>query len=192
MDLQTVSSFHPHLLPAMATALHFLLRPGLVILQLAVAQATVKAGWPAAFPRLATEKGSRRAVAAVSFVARSLPGIGRSFPVGLSGSQTWLGTADLAIPFDLFAAADPALAAVVVGPAAVAAGHAAVVVAAAGPAFSVGPAVSVDFAAAVGPDFAFAADLACPVDSACSFAAGMGKGRAVVAISCFLTPRFFF
>ena len=185
MDLQRVSSFHPHLLPAMATALHFLLRPGLVILQLAVAQATVKAGWPAAFPRLATEKGSRwavAAVAAVSFVARSLPGIGRSFPVGLSGSQTWLATADLAIPFDLFAAADPAPAAVVVvGPVAV--------VAAAGPAVSVGSAV---FAAAVGSDFAFAADLACPVDFACSFAAGMGKGRAVVAISCFLTPRSFF
>ena len=178
MDLQTVSSFHPHLLPARATALHFLLRPGLVILQLAVAQATVKADWPAAFPRLAREKGFRWAVAAVSFVARSLPGIGRSFPVGLSGSQTCLGTADLAIPFDLFAAADPALAAVVVGPAAV------VVVAAVA-----GPAVS---AAAVGPDFAFAADLASPVDSACSFAAGIGKGRAVVAISCFLTPQFFF
>ena len=171
MDLQMVSSFHPHLLPARATALHFLLRPGLVILQLAVAQATVKAGWPADFPRLATEKGSRWAVAAVSFVARSLPGIGRSFPVGLSGSQTWFGTADPAIPFDLFAAADLALAA------------AAVVV---------GPAVSVDLFAAVGSDFAVAADLACPVDSACSFAAGMGKGRAVVAIFCFLTPRFFF
>jgi len=188
-----VSSFHPHLLPAMATALHFLLRPGLVIPQLAVAQATVKAGWPAAFPRLATEKGSRWAVAADSFVARSLPGIGRSFPVGLSGSQTWLGTADLAIPLDLFAAADPALAAavvvVVVGPAAVVAAVVAVV---AGPAFSLGPAVSVDLAAAVGSDFAVAADLACPVDSACSFAAGMGKGRAVVAISCFLTPRSFF
>ena len=169
-----VSRFHPHLLPAMATALHFLLRPGLVILQLAVAQATVKAGWPAAFPRLATEKGSRWAVAAVSFVARSLPGIGRSFPgiarsfpVGLSGSQTWLGTADLAIPFDLFAAAGLAPA---------------VVVAAAGLAVSVGSAVFADFAA----------DLACPVDFACSFAAGMGKGRTVVAISCFLTPRFFF
>jgi len=178
MDLQTVSSFHSHLLPAMATALHFLLRPDSATLQLAVAQVTVTAGWAAAFARLATEKGSRWAVAAVSFVARSLPGIGRSFPVGLSGSQTWLGTADLAIPFDLFAAADPALAAaavVVVGPAAVVA---------AGPAVSVGSAV---FA-----DFAVSADLACPVDSACCFAAGMGKGRAVVAISCFLTPRFFF
>src|SRR5206468_3412846 len=83
-------------------------RLGLVILQLAVAQAPVKAGWPAVFPRLATEKDSRWAVAAVSFVARSLPGIGRSFPVGLSGSLTCLGTADLAIPFGLFAAADPA------------------------------------------------------------------------------------
>lgn len=182
-----MSNFHPHLLLARATATHFLLRPGSVILQLAVAQATVKAGCPAAFPRLATEKGSRWAVAAVSFVARSLPGIGRSSPVGLSGSQTCLGTADLAILFDLFAAADPALVVVVV-----VVGPAAVVAAAAGPAFSVGPAVSVDLAAAVGSDFAFAADLACPVDSACSLAAGMGKGRAVVAISCFLTPRFFF
>ena len=161
-----------------------------MILQLAVAQATVKAGWPADFPRLATEKGSRWAVAAVSFVARSLPGIGRSFPVGLSGSQAWFGTADPAIPFDLFAAAGLAPAvAVAAGPAAVVV---AVVVVAADPAVSVGPAVSVDFAAAVGSDFAVAADLACPVDSACSFAAGMGKGRAVVAISCFLTPRSFF
>ena len=158
-----------------------------MILQLAVAQATVKADWPADFPRLVTVKGSRWAVAAVSFVARSLPGIGRSFPVGLSGSQTWLGTADLAIPFDLFAAADPALAAaaVVVGPAAVAVGPAVAVAVVAGPAVSVGSAVFADL-------FAVAADLACPVDFACSFAAGMGKGRAVVAISCFLTPRSFF
>jgi len=61
----------------MATASHFLLRPGSVILQPAVAQAREKAGLPAALPRLATEKGSRWAVAAVSFVARSSPGIGR-------------------------------------------------------------------------------------------------------------------
>ena len=61
----------------MATASHFLLRPGSVILRLAVVQATVKPGWPAAFQRLVTEKGFRWAVAAVSFVARSLPGIGR-------------------------------------------------------------------------------------------------------------------
>src|SRR5216110_3585294 len=126
-----VSHFRPLLLPARARGTHFLLPLGSVILQLGVAQATVKAGWPAAFPRLATEKGSRWAVAAVSFVARSLPGIGRSFPVGLSGSQTSLGTADLAILFGLFAAADSALAAVVVGPAAVV-----VVAAVAGPAVS--------------------------------------------------------
>src|SRR6266436_4349209 len=132
----------------MARPPHFLLRPGSVILQPAVARATAKAGWSAAFPRPATEKGFRRAVAAVSFVARSLP-------VGLSGSETSLGTADLAISFDLFAAADPALAAVAVG-------------------------------------LAVVADLACSFDSVCSFAAGMGKGRAVVAISCFLTPRSFF
>src|SRR5881392_3900101 len=110
-----VSHFRPLLLPARARGTHFLLPLGSVILQLGVPQATVKAGWPAAFPRLATEKGSRWAVAAVSFVARSLPGIGRSFPVGLSGSQTWLGTADPAIPFDLFAAAAAAVV-VVVGP----------------------------------------------------------------------------
>src|SRR6266478_7233303 len=115
----------------MARPPHFLLRPGSVILQPAVARATAKAGWSAAFPRPATEKGFRRAVAAVSFVARSLP-------VGLSGSETSLGTADLAISFDLFAAADPALAAVAVGPAVVAAAAA-------------GFAVVVDFAAAVGP-----------------------------------------
>src|SRR6266496_2567041 len=36
----------------------------------------------------------------------------------------------------------------------------------------------------------FAADLVCSFDSVCSFAAmATGKGRAVVAISCFLTPR---
>ena len=99
----------------------------------------------------------------------------RSLPVGLSGSETSLGIADLAIPFDLFAAADPALAAVAVavGPAVLAA--------------AVGPAVVVAAAGfAVVVDFAVAAGLAC------SFAAGMGKGRAVVAISCFLTPQSFF
>src|SRR5881227_1669142 len=127
-----VSHFRPLLLPARARGTHFLLPLGSVILQLGVPQATVKAGWPAAFPRLATEKGSRWAVAAVSFVARSFPGIARSFPVGLSGSQTWLGTADLAIPFDLFAAAGLAPAVVGLAAAAVVGLAAAVVVAAAG------------------------------------------------------------
>src|SRR6266516_2669199 len=68
-----VSHFRPLLLPARARETHFLLPLGSVILQLGVPQATVKAGWPAAFPRLATEKGSRWGVAAVSFVARSFP-----------------------------------------------------------------------------------------------------------------------
>src|SRR2546430_12652988 len=72
-----VSHFRPLLLPARARGTHFLLPLGSVILQLGVPQATVKAGWPAAFPRLATEKGSRWAVAAVSFVARSSPEPGR-------------------------------------------------------------------------------------------------------------------
>src|SRR5437867_11642320 len=76
-----VSHFRPLLLPARARGSHFLLPLGSVILQLGVPQATVKAGWPAAFPRLATEKGSRWAVAAVSFVARSSPEHGRfAFP----------------------------------------------------------------------------------------------------------------
>ena len=158
----------------MARLPHFHLRPVSVILQLAVAQAKGKAGWSAAFPRPATGKGFRRAVAAVFFVARSLP-------VGLSGSETSLGIADFAIPFDLFAAADPALAAVAVavGPAVLAA--------------AVGPVVVVAAAGfAVVVDFAVAADLACSFDFVCFFAAGMGKGRAVVAISCFLTPQSFF
>src|SRR5213083_5565 len=60
-----VSHFRPLLLPARARGTHFLLPLGSVILQLGVPQATVKAGWPVAFPRLATEKGSRWAVFAV-------------------------------------------------------------------------------------------------------------------------------
>src|SRR5207247_2381467 len=101
-EQRTVPNFHPHLLPAMATASHFLLRPGSVILRLAVVQATGKPGWAAAFQRLVTEKGFGWSVAAV------------------------------------------------------------------------------------------AAYLALSVESVCSFGAGMGKWRAVVAISCFLTPQSFF
>src|SRR5205814_9004807 len=60
-----------------------------------------------------------------------------------------------------------------------------------------GLAIAADSAAtvaAVDPAFVAAADLVCSVDSVCSvcpFVAGMamGKGRAVVAISCLLTPR---
>src|SRR5207247_8167788 len=72
-----VSHLRPLPLPARAKGAHLLLPLGSVILQLGVPQATVKAGRPAAFPRLATEKGSRWAVAAVSFVARSSPEPGR-------------------------------------------------------------------------------------------------------------------
>src|SRR6266566_894988 len=60
------SHFRPLLLPARARGTHFLLPLGSVILQLGVPQVTVKADWPAAFSRLATEKGSRWAVVAVS------------------------------------------------------------------------------------------------------------------------------
>src|SRR6266705_2274734 len=58
-----------HLLPVTARASHFHLRPGSAILQLVVPLVTVKADSPAAFPRLAREKGSRPVVAAVVFAA---------------------------------------------------------------------------------------------------------------------------
>src|SRR5206468_3082222 len=170
-----VSHFRPLLLPARARGTHFLLPLGSVILQLGVPQATVKAGWPAAFPRLATAKGSRWAVAAVSFVARSSPEPGRfAFPApAVCRRSIGLVAVDLAI-----AAADPFclvdLAAVVAG-----------------------SAVAVDSAAtaSAGLDFAVAADSAVAADldffavSVCPFAAATEKGRAAVAISCFLAPR---
>ena len=58
---------------------------------------------------------------------------------------------------------------------------------------AVGLSVAVDSAETVfvvaGPDSAVAADLVCFSGSVCSFAVEMGKGKAVVVISCFLTPR---
>ena len=48
-----------------------------MIVQLAVPRVTVKADWPAAFPRLAMEKGSRWAVAAGSSVTRFSPALAR-------------------------------------------------------------------------------------------------------------------
>src|SRR6266498_401338 len=177
-----VSHFRPLLLPARARGTHFLLPLGSVILQLGVPQATVKAGWPAAFPRLATEKGSRWAVPAVSFVARSSPGPGRFAFLASAVCRRSIGlvAVDLAI-----AAADPFC---LVDLAAVAAGSAV----AAGPASGLAVAVSVDSAAtasAAGLDSAVAADLDFFAVSVCPFAAATEKGRAAVAISCFLAPR---
>src|SRR6266496_2592504 len=173
-----VSHFRPLLLPARARGTHFLLPLGSVILQLGVPQATVKAGWPAAFPRLATEKGSRWAVAAVSFVARSSPEPGRfAFPVpAVCRRSIGLVAVDLAIAAaDLFCLAD--LAAVVAGSAV-----------AADPASGLAVAVSVDSVATVSA----AADLDFFAVSVCPFAAATERGRAAVAISCFLAPRFSF
>src|SRR6266498_2153652 len=151
-----VSHFRPLLLPARARGTHFLLPLGSVILRLGVPQATVKAGWPAAFPRLATEKGSRWAVAAVSFVARSSPGPGRFAFLASAVCRRSIGlvAVDLAI-----AAADP---------------------------FCL---VDLAAVAAVGVDSAVAADLDFFAVSVCPFAAATEKGRAAVAISCFLAPR---
>src|SRR5206468_6825728 len=151
-----VSHFRPLLLPARARGTHFLLPLGSVILQLGVPQATVKAGWPVAFPRLATEKGSRWAVVAVSFVARSSPEPGRfAFPApAVCRRSIGLVAVDLAI-----AAADPFcladLAAVVAAAVSV---DSAV---AADPASGLAVAVSVDSVAtaSAGLDFAVAADL---------------------------------
>src|SRR5213592_4661835 len=176
-----VSHFRPLLLPARARGAHFLLPLGSVILQLGVPQATVKAGWPVAFPRLATEKGSRWAVVAVSFVARSSPEPGRfAFPApAVCRRSIGLVAVDLAI-----AAADPFC---LVDLAAVVAGSAV----AADPASGLAVAVSVDSAAtaSAGLDFAVAADLDFFAVSVCPFAAATEKGRAAVAISCFLAPR---
>src|SRR6266536_2347551 len=156
--------FGPHLLQVIGRASHFLLRPGSAILQPAVLQAKVKAGPPAAFPCPLTEKGSHRVVPAAFFVARS------------------------SLEPALFAFLASALCRYVICPATVDLVIVAVVRFAAVVAF-----LASDFAAtvaAVDPDFVFAADLVCSFDSVCSFAAmATGKGRAVVAISCFLTPR---
>src|SRR5207247_11011663 len=99
-----VSHFRPLLLPARARGTHFLLPLGSVILQLGVPQVTVKADWPAAFSRLATEKGSRWAVAAVSFVARSSPEPGRLAFVASAVCRRSIG---LVAVYLAIAAADP-------------------------------------------------------------------------------------
>src|SRR5213593_3172300 len=166
-----------HLLPVTARASHFHLRPGSAILQLVVPLVTVKADSPAAFPRLAREKGSRPVVAAVVFAARSSPDFARFAFVPCLGSICFA-IADLVI-----AAADPFslvrsdLAAVVgsVGFAAGSAGSAVAVVVVVAAA-AAGPSVAVDSAATVfavaGPD-SVAADLVCFSGSVCSFAVGM-------------------
>src|SRR6266478_1007463 len=113
-----------HLRPGSARASHFHLRPGSAILQLVVPLVTVKADSPAAFPRLAREKGSRPVVAAVVFAAGSSPEFARFAFVPCLGSICFA-IADLVI-----AAADPFslvrsdLAAVVVGSVGFAAGSA--------------------------------------------------------------------
>src|SRR5438034_2230878 len=143
--------------PVTARASHFHLRPGSAILQLVVPLVTVKADSPAAFPRLAREKGSRPVVAAVVFAAGSSPEFARFAFVPCLGSICFA-IADLVI-----AAADPfslvrSDLAAVVGSVGFAAGSAVavvVVVAAAGPSVAVvvvvaaaaGPSVAVDSAA---------------------------------------------
>ena len=155
-----MSHSHLHLDPVTAKAFRFLLRPGWVIAHSSVRPAMVKADCPAASQRPVREKGSRQAVVADFFAARSLPGIDRSsLPFDLCHSQIGFVTADLSIAaaVGLFAVAGP-------DPVAVA-GFAAVVA---------------GFAAAV-------VDFAC---LACSSAAVTGKGRVVALLAfCFLVLR---
>ena len=157
-----------------------------MIVQPVVLPAKAKADCPAAFLRRAMETDSGRAVAAVSFAVRFLPGTGPFAVVlfGLSRCSICLATADLVPAADLFVPVDSGLAVAVAAVVAAAAAAAAVVdlfdlsaadlsVVAAGPG-SVGSGV-------------LAADLACLV---CSFAVALGKWMAVVAVPfCLLTRR---
>src|SRR5262249_44931449 len=72
------SCFHLRLLRVTATAFRFLLRRDSAIVQPAAALATAKVDFPAAVVRRAREMESRQVVAAaaVSFAARSWPGLG--------------------------------------------------------------------------------------------------------------------
>src|SRR5437773_12471611 len=96
----------------MAKAFHFLLRRGSVILHPAVPPAMAKVGCSAASPRPARERDSHRAVAAVFFVVRSLPGTARfAFPfVDLFASWIRLVIAVPGIAADLSAVPGPCLA----------------------------------------------------------------------------------
>src|SRR6266568_1156145 len=91
------SPLHLRLLPAMAKAFHFLLRPAWVIVHPAVHPARVRVDWPVACQRPAKERGSHRIVAAVSFAACSSLGIVRlASPLfDLCHSQIGFVTADL-------------------------------------------------------------------------------------------------
>src|SRR5579864_7868032 len=85
-------------------ASRFLLRPGLVIVQLVVPLAMATVDCFAAFLRRVTEMDSRRAVAAVSFAARSSPETGPFAVVLFSLCRCSIGFATA----DFVPAADPA------------------------------------------------------------------------------------
>ena len=162
----------------MATVPHFLLRPDLVIVQLAAVPARAKADYSAAFLRRVREMDSHRAVAAVSFAVRFSPGTGPFAVVVLFGLCRCLRPFAIA-DFAPAAAADPGSAAAVVVAAAVAVVDLSDLSAADLSAVAAGPG-SVGFAD-------FAADLAFSV---CPFAVASGKGMVVVAVPfCFLTHR---
>ena len=117
----------------MATVPHFLLRPDLVIVQLAAVPARAKADCSAAFLHRAREMDFRRVVAAVSFAVRFSPETGL-FAVGLFGlcrSPICSATAGFVPAADPFDPAGSGFAVVAVAAVVVVAAAAAVVVAAA-------------------------------------------------------------
>ena len=95
------------------TVLHFLLRPDLVIVQLAAVPARAKADCSAAFLRRVREMDSRRAVAAVSFAVRFSPGTGpfAVVPFCLCRSPICLATAGFVPAADRFVPAGSGFAA---------------------------------------------------------------------------------
>src|SRR5262249_12115586 len=144
--------------------------------------AMAKPDCPAVFQHRGTEKGSRQAVAAVSFAVRFSPGTGPSavVPFGLCRCLCPFATAGF-VPaaadlFDPADSVDSGLAAAVAAAAAVAV----VDLSAADPSVVAACPGSVGFAV-------FAADLA---SSVCPFAVASGTGMVVVAVPfCFLTHR---
>ena len=152
-----------------------------MILPLAALLGKVKVCWPAAFRRLATEKGSRPVVVGLFSEARFSPELVRFFVVLFAPCRFAL--------FDLvIAAAGPSFPAVL--DLAVVVVAAAAVVAAFVLAAAVADSAAIAFAA-LGPDFVVAAGFASAVGFVCSFLAETerGKGKAVAAIFCSLTPR---
>ena len=151
-----------------------------MILPLAAPLGKVKVCWPAAFRRLATEKGSRPVVVGLFSEARFSPELVRFFVVLFAPCRFALFGLVIAAAGPPFPAVLDLVAVVV----------AAAVVAAFVLAAAVADSAAIAFAAP-GRDFVVAAGFASAVGFVCSFLAETerGKGRAVAAIFYSLTLR---